>query len=449
MNDFKRLTNKMSYMQLIALGYFLIIACGTLLLLLPISANGNPVGVTGAFFTATSATCVTGLTVADTFTQWTMFGRTVIMLLIQVGGLGFMTIMALFSMLLGKKIGLRSRELLKESVNYLRMGGIMGVIRKVLIGTLIVEGAGAVLLSMRFIPRFGWGMGIYYGVFHAISAFCNAGFDLMGIVGPSSSMTAFYDDPVVNLTIVALILIGGIGFFVWDDVVNNKWAFKKYRLHSKLAILITLGLTVVGTVLIYILERDGLLADMTVGQRITSALFTSVTPRTAGFNMISNEGLSSGAKLIVMLFMAIGGNPGSTAGGIKTTTIAVLFITAWANIKNTHGDNVFGRRLEEDAMRKAATVIVIYTLMVSMGTLAICMADPAFQLMDVLFETISAASTVGMSTGITSVLSTFSQWVLILLMYCGRVGSVSFAMLFVKNKQPADVKLPSEQISIG
>ena len=445
----KQASKKMSYTQLVALGFFLIIAVGTLLLMLPIASNGTPPGFTDAFFTATSATCVTGLVVYDTFTQWTVFGQIVILTMIQIGGLGFMTIMSLFSFLFGKRIGLRSRELLKESVNTLQLGGIVKLIKKVLIGTVIVEGAGAVILSWRFIPVFGWGRGIYYGVFHSVSAFCNAGFDLIGVLEPYSSFAYFYDDSIIMFTLSALILIGGIGFFIWDDVTKNRWHFGRYKLHSKIAIIVTAGLTLFGTLAIYLFERENTLAGMNAWDKFAVSLFSSVTPRTAGFNVLDTAALSDGSKFITMLLMAIGGSPGSTAGGIKTTTIAALFITAWSSVRHTRSDNVYGRRLDESAIKRAAAVMSLYLVLVIVGAVTLCATSGELALTDVMFETISAASTVGISTGITRALTPVARWAIILLMYCGRVGSVSFLTLFTEKKSPAPVVLPKEEISIG
>jgi len=310
---------KLTYPQLIALGYLLLITIGTLLLSLPISSKKQlSIGLINALFTATSATCVTGLVIADTYAQWSLFGQLIIISLIQIGGLGFMTIVTLFSFLLRRKIGLKERGLLRESVNTMYVGGIVRMIRNILIGTLLFEGLGAILLSIRFIPRMGLAEGIYNGIFHSVSAFCNAGFDLMGKYGEYSSLISFSNDAGVCLTIVMLIIIGGIGFFVWDDIIKNKLHFKKYKLHSKIVLSMTAILILSGTVGFYIFESKNLLNEMPLYEKITASVFAAVTPRTAGFSTVDVAALTPAAKLLTMLLMFIGGSPGSTAGGIKT-----------------------------------------------------------------------------------------------------------------------------------
>ncbi len=449
MTDIKKAKHKLTFAQLAALGFLLLIVAGTLLLMLPLASNGRGATFTEAFFTATSATCVTGLIVADTFTQWSLFGQLVIITLIQIGGLGFMTIMAMFSFLFGSKIGLRSRELLKNSMSVQQLGGVVKLIKKVLIGTAIFEGAGAVILSSRFIPVFGWGRGIYYGIFHSVSAFCNAGFDLMGILEPNSSFTLFTQDSVIMITLSLLILIGGIGFFVWDDVSKNKLHIKRYKLHSKIVLLVTLSLTVVGTVIILLLEYGGALSELSFFDKLCVSLFSSVTPRTAGFNALDASALHTGSIMLTILYMMIGGSPGSTAGGIKTSTIAVLFVTAWASIRNSRSDNIYGRRLDEKAAKRAVTVLSVYFAILVFGIMALCIDNPGTDLTSIVYEAVSAESTVGMTVGITAGLGTFSRWILIMLMYLGRVGSVSFIMVFTERKAPAPVLLPEENVNIG
>lgn len=440
----------LSYSQMIALGFFLVIIIGTLLLSLPIASRNNiSVGFIKALFTATSATCVTGLVVFDTYTQWTIFGQIVILLLIQVGGLGFMTIITMFSFLLKRKIGLKQRGLLRESVNTMYIGGIVRLIKKILIGTLLFEGLGAIALSIRFIPRMGLVEGIYNGIFHSVSAFCNAGFDLMGKYGKYSSLVSFSDDAVVSLTIVLLIIVGGIGFFVWDDLTKNKHHFKRYQLHTKIVLSTTAILIVLGAISFYIFERSNLLSEMGIGERIIASIFGSVTPRTAGFNTVDMAGLTSASKLLTMILMFIGGSPGSTAGGIKTTTLAVVLISLWSSLRYTKNDNIFGRRLEDNALKRASAVVSVNLIISLIATFLIITTNATLSLSDVLFEVLSAIGTVGLSVGITGDLNTFAQVVIALLMYCGRVGSLSFAFIFTEHRIPSSVQSPMEKINIG
>jgi trk system potassium uptake protein TrkH len=440
----------LSYSQMIALGFFLVIIIGTLLLSLPIASRNNiSVGFIKALFTSTSATCVTGLVVFDTYTQWTIFGQIVILLLIQVGGLGFMTIITMFSFLLRRKIGLKQRGLLRESVNTMYIGGIVRLIKKILIGTLLFEGLGAIALSIRFIPRMGLLEGIYNGIFHSVSAFCNAGFDLMGKYGKYSSLVSFSDDAVVSLTIILLIIVGGIGFFVWDDITKNKHHFKRYQLHTKIVLSTTAILIVLGAISFYIFERANLLSEMGVGQRIIASLFGSVTPRTAGFNTVDIAGLTPASKLLTMILMFIGGSPGSTAGGIKTTTLAVVMISLWSSLRYAKNDNIFGRRLEDNALKRASAVVTVNLIIALSATFLIITTNVTLPLSDVLFEVLSAIGTVGLSVGITGDLNTFAQVVIALLMYCGRVGSLSFAFIFTEHRIPSSVQSPMEKINIG
>ncbi|MDD2504026.1 MAG: TrkH family potassium uptake protein [Clostridia bacterium] len=442
---------RLTYPQMIALGYFIIIVTGTVLLSLPIAnSNNTHPALIDALFTATSATCVTGLVVFDTYTQWSLFGQLVILLLIQVGGLGFMMIVTMFSMLLRRRIGLKERGLLRESVNAIYIGGIVRLTKRILIGTFLFEGIGAILLSMRFIPAMGLAEGIYNGIFHSVSAFCNAGFDLMGKYEKYSSLTTFSGDIVVNLVVLALIIIGGIGFFVWDDIIKNKLHYKRYQLHTKIVLVTTAILVVAGTICFYIFEMHNVLSEIeTAKDRILASLFGAVTPRTAGFNTVDVTALTPASKLLTILLMFVGGSPGSTAGGIKTTTLTVIVISLLSSLRNTTSNNIFGRRLEENALKKASAVVAVNMLLILCAALLISVTDNALSLSDVLFEVTSAIGTVGLSTGITGYLNTFARLIIILLMYSGRVGSLSFALLFTENRIPSSVQNPTEKINIG
>ncbi len=445
----KKWHNKLTATRTIAIGFLGIILAGTVLLALPIaSADGKAVDLLTALFTATSATCVTGLVVVDTYSGWSAFGKTVLLTLIQIGGLGFMTIGVFVAVLMKKNIGLKERGILQESMNMLQIGGIVRLVKKITIGTLLIEGIGAVLLSIRFIPQMGWIRGIGNGIFHSISAFCNAGFDLMGKTEEYSSLVSYSGDVLVNITIMALIVTGGIGFLVWDDLQKKKLRFKEYLLHTKIVLVVTASLLFGGALLIYLFERNHLMADMGAGEKVLTSLFASVTARTAGFNTIDVGGMSASSKLVTIVLMFIGGSPGSTAGGIKTTTFAVMLIFVWANLRNSHGSNIFGRRLEEEEIRKASIVVTINLLLAVAPAVILC-GMQSFPMEDVLLEVFSAIGTVGMSSGITRQLNTVARVIIIFLMYCGRIGSMTFALSFTERKKVAPVQLPAEKIIIG
>lgn len=445
-----KIAREISYPQIIALGFFLLISIGTILLSLPAaSRDGNSAGLINAAFTATSASCVTGLVVYDTYLHWTPFGQAVIIALIQTGGLGFLTIIAFFSMLLRRRIGLKERSLLQESVNTMYIGGIIRLVKKILIGTAFFELSGAILLFLRFKDELETGTAICTSLFMSISAFCNAGFDLMGRYEPYSSLVHYYDDPVVNITICILILAGGTGFFVWDDISQNKFHFSRYKLHSKIALISTAALTVAGTALFWIFENDNLFKDMSVSEKFLASLFSSVTPRTAGFNTVDTAAMSPASTLLTIIYMFIGGSPGSTAGGAKTVTVFVIVLSLIASMRNSNSLNAFGRRLEEDSLKKACSVVTINMILAMTSAVIIFAVQPELGFSDVIFEVFSAIDTVGMTTGITRDLNNVSKVVIILLMFCGRVGSMSFALLFTENKTISTIQNPVEKINIG
>lgn len=440
---------KMSHVQIIALGFFLIIMAGTGLLMLPVStADGQGASFLEALFTATSASCVTGLVVQDTATYWSTFGQGVILTMIQIGGLGFMTIATMFFLLLRRRVHLRGRELLTESISVSQVGGIMRLAKKILLGTFLLEGTGALLLMVRFVPLYGR-RGIWMSVFHSISAFCNGGFDLMGqYTGKYSSLTFFADDWLVNLVIMALIVIGGVGFIVWDDILTYKFSIKKYHLHSKIVLWMTTILIFGGAALFFIVERNATGAGLSVGDQILAALFDSVTARTAGFNTVDTAGLSDAGKLLTIALMFIGGSPGSTAGGVKTTTIVVLFLYSFSYMRSNRSTSIFGRSLEDDALRKASAVFFT-NLMLALGVIIIISSIQRLPVLDLMFEAFSAIGTVGMSTGLTRELNDIARVLIIFLMYCGRVGSLSFANALAGKKKNAPVKDAVEKITIG
>ncbi len=440
---------KLTYTKVITIGFALLILLGAFLLMLPIaSKSGEWTPFTNALFTSTSATCVTGLIVYDTFTHWSLFGQAVIITLIQIGGLGFMTIITMFSFLLKRRIGLRERRLLMESSGSPELKGVIRMIRKILYGTFITEAVGAVLLSIRFIPRMGVLRGIYNAVFHSVSAFCNAGFDLMGRFEAFSSLTLFYDDILVNLTICGLIIIGGVGFIVWNDIFTLRTKLSKYSLHSKVVIVTTGVLILLGTLLFYIFERKGVLADMPEYKRILVSFFQSVTARTAGFNTADLSAISHSAVVIFCMLMFIGGSPGSTAGGVKTTTFAVLVLSAVASARRSSSITVFKKRLEEKTARQASAVVVIYVLALSAAIMVMCAAEP-FSLKEIVFEAVSAMGTVGVTMGITPELTVISKYIIILLMYAGRIGGLTLMLTLAEKRKQVAVKRPSEQVLIG
>lgn len=440
----------LSQTQFIAYGFFTIILIGALLLMLPIAnRSGKNLGFINCLLTATSATCVTGLVAADTWSQWTLFGQLVILAMIQIGGLGFITIGVFVSIILRRRVSLKARGLMQESMNTLQIGGIVRLAKKIVQGTILFEGAGAVLLSIRFVPEFGFFRGVYYGIFHSISAFCNGGFDLMGIREPYSSLTYYAGDWLVNFTIISLIVIGGIGFIVWDDLSKKGLHFRKYLLHTKIVLVTTAILLAGGSLFFFALERNNLMVGMRPGEMFWTSLFQSATARTAGFNTTDTAALTDGSKLLTIILMFIGGSPGSTAGGIKTTTLAVLLLSARASIRQTVGVEIYNRRLDDEAVRQAGLILIINLALAMAAAMWMVLAQPELAMSDVLFETFSAIGTAGMSTGTTRELLLASRVPLIILMFCGRVGSLSSALAFTQSKKKPPVMQPVEKITVG
>lgn len=434
--------------RMIVLGFAGIILLGALLLTLPVAnRDGSALSFLDALFTATSATCVTGLVVYDTYTQFSLLGQIVILCLIQIGGLGFMMVASLFLMMARKRIGLAERGVLTESVNAFQIGGIVRLVRRVILLTAILEGTGAVLLAVRFCPQMGAATGAYYAVFHSVSAFCNAGFDLMGSIAPYGSLIPYQSDVLVNLTVMALIVFGGLGFVVWDDILEHRLRYARYRLHTKIVLLTTTVLIAGGAILFYVMEKENTLAGMEPVDALLASLFQSVTPRTAGFNTVDMGTLSEGGSVLTMLLMMIGASPGSTGGGIKTTTIMVILISTISYIRNEEDINVFGRRLEGSTLKRAYCSATIYVALSILGVFLI-LTTQGLPVKDVTFETLSAIGTVGLSTGITRELSTLSRVIIILLMYSGRVGSLTLLMAFTMGKKPR-LRNPEEKIIIG
>lgn len=411
--------------------------------------SGTSTSFWDAFFTATSATCVTGLICFDTYTYWSVFGQVVILILIQLGGIGFMTVTLYMIALTKHKIGLVPRFVMQNSISAPQVGGIVRMAKFVLFGTLFVEFLGAILLSFRFCPELGIAKGIWFSVFHSISAFCNAGFDLMGITKEYASLTSYSGDWYLNLIVMALIIIGGLGFFVWKDLVESCFSFRRLKLHTKLAVTITLFLIISGSAALFLFEyHTDAFKNVPLGQQILQSFFQSVTARTAGFNTIDLQAMTQSGQFVIICLMLIGGSPGSTAGGIKTTTFAVLMLSIFSTMKRKKTLEIFGRRLDDAALRTATCVFMLYLTLTLISTAVIASIEP-MPLLAALFETSSAIATVGLSFGFTPELSVISHIILAFLMIFGRVGSITMILAITSEKVPLCSKLPTEKIQIG
>ena len=447
---------RLTPVRLLVLGYLAVIIIGTLLLIIPFASKiTGSASFMDALFTTVSASCVTGLIVRDTYTHWSTFGQVVILLLIQIGGIGFMTVVYLLLRLGGRKIGLKERTFMQEAVSAPTLSGMGKLTTTILVGTLACEGIGAFILCFRFVPDFGWGEGIWISVFTAVSAFCNAGFDLCGgKYGEFSSLTAYSGDPIVCITIPLLIIVGGLGFFVWQDIKNNKFHVRKYELHTKLVLIMTAVLVVVPTAIIAVAENT-----LPWGERILSSFFTAVTPRTAGFNVLPLSGAGSVRSVTIFLtivLMFIGGSSGSTAGGIKTNTLAVLFLSVFSLIRGKRSVECFGRRLDDTNVKNAAQFVTAFLSLIVLGTVLLCLfeennaafAEAPLTPTEALFEVVSAIATVGLTTGITPQLTIGSQIVLCVLMFLGRAGCMT-VMLAWKAPNAPTAELPLERVRIG
>ena len=441
--------------QLILLSFVIPIFIGSILLALPISsANGQAVSYIDALFTATTSVCVTGLVTLPTYSTWSPFAQVVILILIQIGGLGIVTIMAGVFLRFEKKIGLGERFLLRDAFNLNSMSGIIRFIKKVLIGTFLVEGTGALICMFVFVPEFGI-RGIWISVFHSISAFCNAGMDVIG----ENSMCNYATNPVIMSVTSALIILGGIGYIVWWDVlsmlksikVHKQRCFRILSLHSKIALSSTMILLVGGMISFFLLEYNNPLTigSFTLVDKMQAAAFQSVTTRTAGFVSIPQENLTNASAILSLLLMFIGGSPVGTAGGIKTVTIAVLIISAYATIRNKEETEVFGRRISKQAISKSVAVTGMSFLIMFLSTVLLAAVTDANAL-DIVYETVSATATVGLSRNLTSGLNMWGKLIIICTMYLGRVGPISLAIAFQTKKESRNIiKNPVEEISVG
>ena len=435
----------MTSFQLIIMGFAGVILLGTVLLMLPFSSAEKVITpFHEALFTATSAVCVTGLVVKDTGSYWSLAGQTIILALIQIGGLGVVTVAASVSLLSGKKISLMQRSTMQDAISAPKVGGIVRLTRFILRGTFLIEAAGTVLLLPVFMGDYGK-KGIWMSVFHSISAFCNAGFDILGTDSSMfPSLTGYSGNILINLVIMLLIITGGIGFLTWDDIYTNKLNFKRYRMQSKIILMTTACLILFPTVFFYICD----LTKLPMEKRLLAAAFQSVTTRTAGFNTINISEMSEASKAIMILLMLIGGSPGSTAGGMKTTTFSVLILNAIATFRSQENAGAFGRRLEYHVIKNAATIAMLYFALFFGGGIAISVYE-GLPLLNCLYEAASAVGTVGLTLGITPELHVFSQVVLIILMYLGRVGGLTLIYAVFSGRNKGNAKLPLEKITVG
>lgn len=447
---------KLTVWQFLALGYLVVIVAGSLLLMLPFATrDGQSTSYVNALFTATSATCVTGLVPYDTNIHWTLFGQIVILFLIQTGGLGFMTFVSIVFSAIGRNLGLYERKALMLSEGEHRLSGVRRLVRRIALGTAVVESAGALLLCIRFIPDFGVGKGIYYSVWHSISAFCNAGFDLMGGVFADEqfvSLTRYATDPLVSLTIAFLIIVGGLGFCVWSDIVDAKCNVKKFRLYTKVVLLVNTLFLVVSTVLFFFFEHSNpTYENFTLGEKWLVSFFNATTPRTAGFNTVDLTSLSDSGYLLTVILMFVGGSSGSTAGGIKINTVAVIVMGMISVFRGKKDIDIGKKRIDFSLVSQALAVFVSCLILVITATLIICAIEPdeIAPFRSVLFEVVSALGTVGLSLSLTPVLSTASKCILILLMYAGRVGILTLALALGESRKASETKKPLDTLLIG
>lgn len=436
---------QLSAPQIVVLGFAGLILLGALLLMLPVSsAFGEATSFVDAFFTSTTSVCVTGLIVQNTGSYWSDFGHAVILLLIQIGGLGVITVAASFTIVTGKKIGLFQRGTMQEAVAAPKLGGVVRLTGFLLKTTLMIELLGAISLAPTLVGKYGWGRGIWMSVFTSVSAFCNAGIDLFGKYVPYSSVTAFVDNPAVNIALMALIILGGLGFLTWDDIRTHGIRFRRYRMQSKVILLTSLILTIVPAIGFFFLE----FADLPLGKRIWASLFQSVTTRTAGFNTVDLQQMSEPGILTMIGLMLVGGSPGSTAGGMKTTTLAVLVGCAYAVFRKRESTQFFGRRIAQDVVSTALAIFFMYVILSVGGAVALSYIED-LPILTSLFETTSAVATVGLSLGVTPTLHTASKWILIVLMYVGRVGGLTLIYAVLSGAKRQIGKLPMDHITVG
>ena len=446
MREIKRkVLNQFSSARIILFGFIIMIFVGASILSLPISSRSREfTPFIDALFTATSASCVTGLIVYDTATHWSVFGKIIIIVMIQCGGLGVVTMITVFTQVAGKKIGLRDRATLQSALSAPQIGGIVKLTSFIFKGTVIIEMIGAILMFPSFMKDFGVTKGIYYSIFHSISAFCNAGFDLMGDVSKFSSLTKYQSDIMINMSIMLLILIGGLGFLIWKDILNYKFGIKRYSTQTKIILAMSVVLVIFPSVLFFFTEFSGL----DIKTRILSSLFQAVTPRTAGFNTTDYTKFSDNGIAITIILMLIGGGSGSTAGGIKMSTIFILVATMCSVLKQDKEVAVFKKRIEPDIIKNAVAVFVMDVVLFVAGSMIISGIE-GFSLKDTMFECASAVATVGLTMGITPHLGIISKVLLICMMYIGRVGGITLIFAAVTPKNNGNARYPKDQVAVG
>jgi trk system potassium uptake protein len=439
---------KFTPVQILAIGFAVVIFLGAVLLSLPISSiDGKPTPFIDSLFTSTSAVCVTGLVTVDTGTHWNYFGKTVLIFLIEIGGLGFMSFATLIALILGKKITLKERLVMQEAMNSLNLQGLVKMAQYILLFSFSVQFIGALLLATQFIPIFGLGKGFYYGLFHAVSAFCNAGFDLIGNFG---SLTSFSDNSVVILVIASLIVVGGLGFAVWSEIYSYK-GIRKLSLHSKIVLAVTAFLLIGGWILMLAFEANNpaTLGSMGLKGKLLNSFFASVTPRTAGFNSISTSGMTLPGRLLTIILMFIGGSPGSTAGGIKTATFGIIVLTVFSVIRGKEDAEVFQKRIAKDLVLRSFIITALALGLVTTVTMILSVTEVGASFEYILYEAASAFGTVGLTLGLTTDLSFVGKLVISFTMYCGRLGPLTLALALAKARCNNHIKYPEDKILVG
>ena len=441
------LLKRLSATKIFAIVYFLIIIIGGVLLTLPVSSRtGSATNFLDACFTATSATCVTGLSVFNTYEYWSLFGQIVILCLIQIGGVGFMTFAVTLVTVLRKKLSITNRTLMQQSVSAPTIGEIVSLTKVIVFGTLAFEVLGALAYSFFYVPVLGALRGIYFSVFHSVSAFCNAGFDLMGITG-EESLISVQGNIYFNIVTMLLIIIGGLGFFVWVDLWQSKFKFKLMRLHTKIVVTVSLFLILFGAVFIFLLETKAF-QGMSFGKKVLLSLFQSVTARTAGFESVNIADMTQASQMIIILLMLVGGSPGSTAGGFKTTTLGILFFNLISTVRKKTDVECFGRSVPAPVVKTVLTIFVIYVILTTGSAIAISRVEN-IPMLSAMFESSSALATVGLSLDLTSDLGVVSKLILMGLMYAGRVGPLTIFMAFSPDKFSNVSRLPNEEVRVG
>lgn len=445
--------------QILVLGFLFLIILGTILLNLPIATNEHKsIGLIDALFTATSAVCVTGLVVVNTLDFWSPFGKVVILILIQIGGLGFMTFATMFFIMMGRKIRLKERLIIQEALNQYSLSGMVRLTKNVVLGTLLIEGIGAILLAIRFVPQHGL-EGVFMAIFHSISAFCNAGFDIVG----DSSLTPYVGDVIINITVILLIVLGGLGFTVWIDVLRvmkdkfaNKYGwrrtFKKFTLHTKIVMVLTFSFIVIGFVLFFLLEsgNPNTLGPLSIKDKVLGSLFQSITPRTAGFNTMPLDQMNHASKFLTILFMFVGGSPAGTAGGVKTVTVGVIILSVLSVIRGKEQTEAYDRSIPENIIKRALAVVTIGIAVVISVTMILSVTEIGTSFMNIFFESVSAFATVGLTLGITGSLTTIGKIIICITMFIGRLGPVTMALAFsMRGKSKTSIKKPEEKVMVG